>query len=254
MLARIWEDTRGRVAVAAAVLVLAAGGAGAWLWLGGGAEATAGTYRMERSTAIYAPIATRQADPRPLTQEEVLGADTARLTANGTVLVRRGAGPSGGGGGPAWGAAGGAPAGVTATGPVRVRGAGSLSGDCAAAVWGSAADALAGCTQVLRAVYASEDGAISGQFLVFNMPDAKAADALVEALDPAAERGFVRVAPEQPASFDAPRSWAQARALGHFVTLTWVGPVGDERPDLTGAQLALDGLGRALHQRVIDAE
>lgn len=221
MLGRIWEDTRGRVAVAAAVLVLAAGGAGAWLWLGGGAEATAGTYRMERSTAIYAPIATRQADPRPLTQEEVLGADTARLTANGTVLVRRAA---------------------------------SLSEDCAAVVWGSAADALTGCTQVLRAVYASEDGAISGQFLVFNMPDAKAADALVEALDPAAERGFVRVAPEQPASFDATRSWAQARALGHFVTLTWVGPVGDERPDLTGAQLALDGLGRALHQRVIDAE
>lgn len=221
MLGRIWGDTRGRVAVVATVLVLVAGGAGAWWWLRDGTQATAGTYRMERSTAIYAPIANRKADPRPLTEQEILGPDTERLTANDTVLVRRAA---------------------------------SLSGDCAAAVWGSAADALAGCTQVLRAVYASEDGAISGQFLVFNMPDAKAADALVEALDPAAERGFVRVAPEQPASFDATRSWAQARALGHFVTLTWVGPVGDERPDLTGAQLALDGLGRALHQRVIDAE
>ncbi|GGM63608.1 hypothetical protein GCM10010106_06970 [Thermopolyspora flexuosa] len=221
MLGRIWGDTRGRVAVVATVLVLVAGGAGAWWWLRDGTQATAGTYRMERSTAIYAPIANRKADPRPLTEQEILGPDTERLTANDTVLVRRAA---------------------------------SLSEDCAAVVWGSAAEALTGCTQVLRAVYASEDGAVSGQFLVFNMPDAAAADALVAALDPKADRGFVRVAPEQPASFDAARSWAQARALGHFVTLSWVGPVGDERPDLTGPQLALDGLGQALNQRVVDAE
>jgi len=221
MLGRIWDETWGRVAVVAAVLVLAGGGVGAWLWLGGASGATAAGYRGERSTAIYAPIATRERDPRPLTQEEVLGPDTATLESSGTVLVRRAA---------------------------------SLSGDCAAAVWGAAADALTGCTQVLRAVYASRDGAVSGQFLLFNMPDAAAADALVAALDPKEGRGFARLAPEQPESFDAARSWAQARALGHFVTLSWVGPVGDERPDLTGARLALDGLGLALQRRVVEAE
>jgi hypothetical protein len=212
----------GRVAALAAVLVVLAGGAGAWLWLRGGADEVApGTYRAERSTELYAPIASRELDPRPLSEAEVLGPATATVEAAGTAMVRRSA---------------------------------SLAADCAAVVHGAAAEALAGCTQVLRAVYASRDGSVSGQFLLFNMADAEAADALVAALDPASGKGFARLAPEQPDSFDAARSWAQARALGHFVTLSWVGPVGDERPNLTGPQLALDGLGRALQQRVVDAE
>jgi len=221
MLGRIWDATWGRVAVVATVLAVAGGGVGAWLWLRGEPGVTAAGYLGERSTAIYAPIATRARDARPLTQEEVLGPNTATLESGGTVLVRRAA---------------------------------SLSGDCAAVVWGAAADALSGCTQVLRAVYASRDGAVSGQFLMFNMPDSVAADALVAALEPARGLGFVRLAPEQPESFDAARSWAQARALGHYVTLSWVGPVGDERPDLTGARVALDGLGLAVQRRVIEAE
>ncbi|MEV5411791.1 hypothetical protein AB0K60_23495 [Thermopolyspora sp. NPDC052614] len=223
MLGRIWDGTWGRAAVVVAVIVVLAVGAGgaAWVWLDGEEPAAPRTYRGERSTAIYAPIATRERDPRPLTREEVLGPATATVKAGGVAMVRRSA---------------------------------SLTGDCASVVSGEAAEALAGCTQVLRAVYASRDGDVSGQFLVFNMADATAADALVAAVDPAAGRGFARLAPDQPASFDAARSWAQARALGHFVTLSWVGPVGDERPDLTGPQLALDGLGRALQQRVVDAE
>jgi hypothetical protein len=221
MLGRMWDGAWGRAAVVVAVVVVLAAGAGAWLWLSGEELAAPRTYRGERSTAIYAPIATRERDPRPLAQEEVLGPATATVAAGGTSMVRRSA---------------------------------SLTGDCASVVSGAAAETLAGCTQVLRAVYASGDGDVSGQFLLFNMADATAADALVAALDPAAGRGFARLAPDQPASFDTARSWAQARALGHFVTLSWVGPVGDERPDLTGAQLALDGLGRALQQRVVDAE
>jgi hypothetical protein len=112
--------------------------------------------------------------------------------------------------------------------------------------------ALAGCDQALTGVYGTAGGEIAGQFQVFNLPDGAKADALVTALNHHSD-GFVRLGPGQPGSFDAIRSWAQVRALGHFVTVSWVGPVGDERVDLTGAQVALDGIGRVLQKRVVGA-
>jgi hypothetical protein len=121
--------------------------------------------------------------------------------------------------------------------------------DCAQAVWGSAEDAVAGCTQVLRAHYATPDGQISGQFLIFNLADSAAADKLVAAFG---SGGFVRLAPGTPAGFDGSHSWAQARALGHYVTLSWVGPVvPGSQVDLTASQVAVDGLSLVIQRRLV---
>jgi hypothetical protein len=206
--------------VVTAVTALVAGGGAAFLLTRGDDGPRPGTYRGERTSALYAPIATRALDPRPLTEGEVFGPRTASLSAAGVTLVRRSV---------------------------------TVSAGCAAAVWGAGPQAaVAGCTQALRAVYSTAAGDVSGQFQIFNLPDGRAADALVTALNHDGS-GFARLAPGQPKAFDAVRSWAQVRALGHYVTLSWVGPVGDERPDLTGAQLALDGLSRALQTRVVEA-
>lgn len=112
--------------------------------------------------------------------------------------------------------------------------------DCAEALDGVTAS---GCTQALRAVYG--DASAAGQFVVFNLPDGRAADELVAAL---AHGGFLR----QAVSFDVTRSRAQARALGHFVTVSWVGPVDDD-PDLGRAHVVLDGLAKGLQPRVLAA-
>ena len=204
--------------VACAAVVVLAGGATAFLKLHDEEGPRPGVYRGERTSAMYAPIATRRLDPAPLTEQEVFGPGGGSLTAAGVTLARRSV---------------------------------TVSADCSTAVWGSGpVAAVAGCTQVLRGVYAT--GGISGQFQIFNLPDGDAANGLVAALDHNGT-GFLKLAPDQPESFDAGRSWAQVRALGHYVTVSWAGPVGDERVDPTGAVLALDGLGGVVQGRVIAA-
>ncbi|MFJ2029489.1 hypothetical protein [Streptosporangium sp. NPDC087985] len=201
------------IAVVAVLLVAVAGAAFLWLWGGEDAPRPA-TFRSEPTTAHYAPIATRDADPEPLTVEEMF--PTGSVTSGGTTLASKGT--------------------ETLT-------------DCAPAVWGSAEDAVAGCTQVLRAHYATQDGRVSGQFLIFNLADSAAADRLVAALG---NDGFVRPAPGTPAGFDGSRSWAQARALGHYVTVSWVAPVGGAgQVDLTYPQVAVDSLSLVIQRRLL---
>ncbi|WP_327085764.1 hypothetical protein OIE66_25880 [Nonomuraea sp. NBC_01738] len=123
-----------------------------------------------------------------------------------------------------------------------VRGEGEELSDCDDALTGAEAP---GCTQALRAAYQGPSAA--GQFVIFNLPDGRSADALVAALG---KEGFLR----QAAGFDAAHSWAQARALGHYVTVSWVGPVrAGAKVDLTQPQLALDGLTRVVQSRVVNA-
>ncbi|MFC4059950.1 hypothetical protein ACFOWE_16715 [Planomonospora corallina] len=200
------------IAVAAAA-VLAAGGAASWWLLREPEGVRPATFRSELSTAHYDPIATRALDPEPLTTAEIFA--EGRVASGGVTLE------------------GGRPE--------------SLA-DCASAVWGSAGTAVTGCTQALRAGYTTADGRIAGQFLVFNLPDSGAADRLVTALS---RDGFVRPAAGLPEAFDGARGWAQARALGHYVTVSWVAPVGGGRVDLTHPQLAVDGLGLALQRRLL---
>lgn len=112
--------------------------------------------------------------------------------------------------------------------------------DCAAALNGVVAP---GCTQALRAQYGG--AAVAGEFVIFNLPDGRAADALVAALG---KDGFVR----QTGDFDSAHSWAQVRAMGHYVTVSWVGPV-TAGADLTEPQVALDGLTKIVQSRVVNA-
>ncbi|WP_343949863.1 hypothetical protein [Nonomuraea longicatena] len=115
--------------------------------------------------------------------------------------------------------------------------------DCAEVLSGVEAP---GCTQALRATYTGASAA--GQFVILNLADGKAADALVAALG---KDGFV----EQAAAFAAAGSRAQARALGHYVTVSWIGPLTEgAKPDLAAAHVALDGLSRVVQARVINAD
>ena len=62
--------------------------------------------------------------------------------------------------------------------------------------------------------------------------------------------GFVR----QAVPFDAEHSRAQARALGHYVTVAWAGPVRPgQTEDLVSQLVALDGLGHIVQTRVVAA-
>ncbi|MDH2428552.1 hypothetical protein [Sphaerisporangium sp. TRM90804] len=212
-----------RTTVSLAVLgVVAAAGTAVYVATRAETGPRPGAFRGEPTSALYAPIASREDDPRPLSQGEVFGPATARLTAETVTMERRGV---------------------------------AASADCAQALWGSGTvDAAAGCSQVVRAGFTSADGRVSGQYAVFDMPDGPAADRLVAALDPKRGDGFLRPAPGQPESFDAARSRADARALGHFVVVNWVGPV-DARPaaDLTLPQVALEGVAAFAQRRVLDA-
>jgi hypothetical protein len=94
---------------------------------------------------------------------------------------------------------------------------------------------------------------MAGQFVIFNLGDGRAADALVAALR---KDGFVR----QDIAFEAAGSRAQARAMGHYVTVSWVGgtaPAQDvvtaPAQELVTALVALDGLGRVVQGRIIAA-
>ncbi|MEV0199421.1 hypothetical protein [Nonomuraea sp. NPDC050691] len=115
--------------------------------------------------------------------------------------------------------------------------------DCEAALWGATP---AGCTQALRATYEGPAG-VAGQFVIFNLADGRAADALVTAL---AKDGFVRPA----VSLDAAHSRAAVRAMGHYVTVSWAGmPTGRGGTDLVATLIELDKLGKVVQSRVVAA-
>ncbi|GAA3806973.1 hypothetical protein GCM10022226_28840 [Sphaerisporangium flaviroseum] len=214
MLSRTW------IAVAVAG-VLAGAGSILFVTLRPETGPSPATFRGERTSALYDPIATRAKDPRPVSEQEVFG-QAATLTSSGVAMNRR-----------------------------QV----TVSTDCAEALWGSGpTSAVTGCARVVRASFSSSDGAVSGQYAVFDMADGASADRLVTALDPKDGEGFLRLAPGQPPSFDAGHSRAEVRALGHFAVVNWVGPVGDEgRADLTFPQLALETLSGFVQRRVLSA-
>ncbi|MEV0390860.1 hypothetical protein [Nonomuraea sp. NPDC050643] len=112
--------------------------------------------------------------------------------------------------------------------------------DCDEVLWGASA---AGCTQALQGTF--KGATVAGQFVIFNLGDGRAADALVAALG---KDGFVR----QGITFEPARSRAQARAMGHYVTVSWAGGTASPQ-ELVGALIALDSLGKVVQGRVVAA-
>ncbi|GAA2281329.1 hypothetical protein GCM10010149_27030 [Nonomuraea roseoviolacea subsp. roseoviolacea] len=132
-------------------------------------------------------------------------------------------------------------AGNATLGTLRRVSAEQLDG-CDEALWGVTA---AGCTQALRAAYEGPAG-VAGQFVIFNLADGRAADALVTALG---KDGFVRPA----VSLDAAHSRATVRAMGHYVTVSWAGTPGKSGTDLVPTLIELDKLGQVVQARVVAA-
>jgi hypothetical protein len=159
----------------------------------------ASAYSQAASTAVFAAIANRTKDPKPLTAAEafvpkkITDADakaTLKLTAS------------------------------------------SLDSRCAAAIWGgNLAGRLqqGGCTQVARAAY--EDKNFDALVTVFNLADDRAADQVVADADPKSANGFPLVPPKAN-PFDQGFSIARGVAMGHYAVITWVRHAdgsGDER-------------------------
>ncbi|MFG2086054.1 hypothetical protein [Spirillospora sp. NPDC048824] len=172
---------------------------------GGAATVTIGTpaetgvspdsYSSSSSSSAYSGIASRRADPKPLTVEEAFPSSAAKLSVpGGEVRVK-----------------------------LRVK---RLDGDCAAAVWGATVGEVlgeGGCTQAARGIYSDTENGHALAVAVFNLAGSAEADRFVATLEQTIGAGFVRPL-EAPAPLDGfGRGFDMARglAMGHFAVVTW---------------------------------
>ncbi|WP_165966874.1 hypothetical protein, partial [Actinomadura sp. 7K507] len=198
---------------AAVLLVLVLAGLGAVVALRSGSGATVGdvtnaqigtpaetglspkSYSSSASASAYSGIASRSADPGPLTIDEVFPSSAAKLSVpDGEVQVK-----------------------------LRTK---RLDGDCAAAVWGATVGEVlgeGGCTQAARGLYSGGGDGYALAVAVFNLAGSRDADRFVATLEDTIGSGFVRPL-EGPASLDGfGRGFGMARglAMGHFAVVTW---------------------------------
>ncbi|TDC62625.1 hypothetical protein E1200_25065 [Actinomadura sp. GC306] len=175
----------------------AGGGGAAGTRIGTPAETgvSPASYSSSASSAAYSGIASRKADPDPLTIEEVFPSAAAKVAVpDGDVRVR-----------------------------LRAK---RLDGDCADAVWGATvAEVLGegGCTQAARGIYSDTRNGYGLAVAVFNLSTSAEADRFVAALEKTIGGGFVRPL-EAPAPLDGfGRGFGMARglAMGHFAVVTW---------------------------------
>ncbi|GGT54264.1 hypothetical protein [Actinomadura citrea] len=166
------------------------------------------SYSSSPSSAAYAGIAARSADPQPLTAGEVFPSSAAKLPLpEGKVSVK-----------------------------LRAK---RLDGDCAAAVWGgSVGEELGkgGCTQAARGIYSDTEHGYALAVAVFNLAGSADADRFVARLETTIGAGFVRPL-EAPAPLDRfGRGFGMARglAMGHFAVVSWTQRLdgrGDEKDE-----------------------
>lgn len=158
----------------------------------GGATATGplpSAYSMASSTKVFAPIARRRADARPLTAGDVFDPKTIR-DKDAKASLR-----------------------LTAS---------KLDARCSDAVWGGVLAAVlrrSGCSQASRAVYTGSRYA--AMVTIFNLADAAGADRVVAAADPRNGDGFPQ-SPTGAVSFDQGFSTARGVAMGHYAVITWI--------------------------------
>ena len=185
------------------------------------------SYSSSPSTSAYGGIASRSADPGPLTIGEAFPAEAATLSVPGGKAK------------------------------VRLR-AKRLDGDCAAAVWGASVGAelgRGGCTQAARGIYSDPRHGYALAVAVFNLNAAADADRFIERLEHTIGAGFVLPleAPKPLDGFGRGFGMARGLAMGHFAVVSWAQRLdgkGDET-DETLLSLLIEGgkspavLGRA---------
>ncbi|MCO5999651.1 hypothetical protein [Actinoallomurus rhizosphaericola] len=181
------------------------------------------TYSAASTTSVFAPIAKRTADPRPLTANEVF--DKKTISDRDAKASLR----------------------LTAS---------KLDARCADAVWGQPFAQLlqqSGCTQVTRGAYG--DKGFSALVAIFNLADSTAADKLVAAADPRSGDGFVRPLGDDDAAYGQGFSTARGVAMGHYAVITWVrradGSGSETDPKLVSLLVTI-GPPPAIVQRVAD--
>jgi hypothetical protein len=156
------------------------------------------------SLGQYGHIASRKADPTPLTMTELY---PAAFTAGGTSVVRTAA---------------------------------SKSTNCAAELVGShiqSAIGSAGCDQVVRATYLASAQGVMGTIGVLNLSTAKAAATLVRAADASDFISQLAGAHGATTKIGQGTGIEEAAAKGHYLILIWAEFTNLRKPR-TGAQLA----------------
>lgn len=230
------------IGIVAGVLVVALVALGAVLYLNGGDEGGEGQAAPRTRPAVYRVIdagsmnevlATREADSRPLNENELFGDRNAEISSQSIDFTLRDS---------------------------------DLSEDCSAAVWGDpAASALAeaDCTQAGRATYVSDT--YFGVVAVFNLADVEGSRAVAAALTEPEEEGgqdpgFV-LSPSGAEPFDrlgSGYSASDAVVSGHYLVLVWVQPTESEsvedRVSLSGPLVALSNFRDPLYRRVVQQE
>ncbi|MDF5755975.1 hypothetical protein [Spongiactinospora sp. TRM90649] len=183
-------------------------------------------YQGWASTKVFAPIAKREADTRPLTAKEVFGGKTLKA------------------------------------GKITLKLAGStLDQSCAAAVWGTPlVDLLnAGeCAQAVRGIYTSADNRYVAQYTLFNLRDTEAADTLVRELETKHRAGWALALTSGRAALPADgHTEASGHAMGHYAGLVWIarkdGAEPEKGDDLVTLSLAVRGAEKAVYRRIVAA-
>ncbi|MEU6412410.1 hypothetical protein [Microbispora sp. NPDC046933] len=185
-------------------------------------EGLPASFQSWPSLKELAPITDRKADTAPLTAQEVFGART--LTA-GKVTLRRLAS--------------------------------RLDQACAGAVWGAdLADALAeaGCSQAVRGLYATANGAYVAQYTLFNLADVAAAESLAKSLASLYRGAWVQPLESPRAKFGV-YSEGNAYVLGHYLGVAWIGRADGAEPgekdDFIMLGLAVREAEKAVFRRVV---
>ncbi|MFC9089659.1 hypothetical protein [Nocardiopsis dassonvillei] len=230
------------IAIVAGVLVVALIALGVVLYLNageGGGEGQAApqtrpaVYRVVDAGSMNEVLATREADSRPLNENELFGDRNAEISSQSIDFTL---------------------------------GESVLAEDCAAAVWGEPAKAAlaeADCTQAGRATYVSDT--YFGVVAVFNLADVEGSRAVAAALaepegEGAQDPGFV-LSPSGAEPFDrlgSGYSASDAIVSGHYLVLVWVQPTDSEsvedRVSLSGPLVALANFRDPLYRRMVQQE
>jgi hypothetical protein len=181
-------------------------------------------YSSAPSSAVFAPIRSRTADPKPLTADALFGTKTLADADSHLTLIL---------------------------------GTSRLSAQCGTAVWGTALTAKvrqAGCTQAARAVYVDKAGTYAAFVTILNLDSATDANGFVAALDPAGGAGFVTPPAGAPAGFGKGVGVARGLAMGHYAVVSWVQRLtgtGSEQDPTTMSLLITTGRPDAVLSRVV---